>query len=162
TRRALDSAGRRRKRPGPGAARRGAVESRDARAGHGGSDMERGRATGRTFGSCPVIRAQAAGLLLAVGLVISPASAAVDAPAPGTSPTVDRIREQKALRAGVGIGLPWLGQNPKTSEYFGPAYELGQRVAKVLAVELRPVSSTWDVIIAGLQSNRTDLIIAAL
>lgn len=127
--------------------------------------MERMRTRrSRVLGSSRGIRAYVAGVLLGavIGLVAGPVSAAVDAPPPGKSPTIDRIREQKALRAGVGIGLPWLGQNPKTNEYFGPSYELGQRVAKILGVELRPVSSTWDVIIVGLQSNRTDLIIAAL
>src|SRR5438093_792555 len=84
------------------------------------------------------------------------------APPAGKSPTLDRIREQKVLRAGIGISLPWLGQNPKTSQYFGPAIELGDRIAKILAVKLELLPSTWDVIIAGLQANKTDLLLAPL
>jgi len=99
-------------------------------------------------------------MLLAVSLTA--ASAGVDAPPPGKSPTLDRIREQKVLRAGIGISLPWLGQNPKTSQYFGPAIELGDRIAKILAVKLELLPSTWDVIIAGLQPNKTDLLLAPL
>ena len=102
----------------------------------------------------------AATMLLAVSLTA--ASAGVDAPPPGKSPTLDRIREQKVLRAGIGISLPWLGQNPKTSQYFGPAIELGDRIAKILAVKLELLPSTWDVIIAGLQANKTDLLLAPL
>src|SRR5207247_2652172 len=102
----------------------------------------------------------AATMLLAVSLTA--ASAGVDAPPPGKSPTLDRIREQKVLRAGIGISLPWLGQNPKTSQYFGPAIELGDRIAKNLAVQLELLPSTWDVIIAGLQANKTDLLLAPL
>jgi polar amino acid transport system substrate-binding protein len=99
-------------------------------------------------------------VLLTVSLTA--ASAGVDAPPPGKSPTLDRIREQKVLRAGIGISLPWLGQNPKTSQYFGPAIELGERIAKTLGVKLELLPSTWDVIIAGLQSNKTDLLLAPL
>src|SRR2546422_6473213 len=109
-------------------------------------------------------RAWATSLTVTVLLTVSlmAASAGVDAPPPGKSPTLDRIREQKVLRAGIGISLPWLGQNPKTSQYFGPAVELGDRIAKILAVKLELLPSTWDVIIAGLQANKTDLLLAPL
>jgi polar amino acid transport system substrate-binding protein len=109
-------------------------------------------------------RAWATSLTVTVLLTVSlmAASAGVDAPPPGKSPTLDRIREQKVLRAGIGISLPWLGQNPKTSQYFGPAVELGDRIAKTLGVKLELLPSTWDVIIAGLQANKTDLLLAPL
>ena len=109
-------------------------------------------------------RAWATSLTVTVLLTVSlmAASAGVEAPPPGKSPTLDRIREQKVLRAGIGISLPWLGQNPKTSQYFGPAIELGDRIAKILAVKLELLPSTWDVIIAGLQANKTDLLLAPL
>ena len=87
---------------------------------------------------------------------------AVDAPARGKSATLDQIREQKVLRAGVGIALPWLGQNPKTNQYFGPAVELGERIAKALGVKLEMLPATWDVIIAGLQANKYDFLLAPL
>src|SRR5262245_55860615 len=87
---------------------------------------------------------------------------AVDAPARGKSATLDQIREQKVLRAGIGIALPWLGQNPKTNQYFGPAVELGERIAKTLGVKLEMLPATWDVIIAGLQANKYDFLLAPL
>jgi polar amino acid transport system substrate-binding protein len=105
------------------------------------------------------------GLAVLVAVLGAPpgaVSAGVDAPPKGKSPTLDRVREQKALRAGIGIALPWLGQNPKTGQYFGPAVEIGERVAKVLGVELKVLPSTWDVIIAGLQADKYDILLAPL
>lgn len=102
--------------------------------------------------------------VLGLSLVLIPftAASAADAPPPGKSPTLDRVREQKVLRAGIGISLPWLGQNPQTNQYFGPAVELGNRLAKTLGVKLELLPSTWDVIIAGLQSNKYDLLLAPM
>ncbi len=58
--------------------------------------------------------------LLALGLT-APAGAQ-PVPAKGQSPTVDKIRDAGKLRAGVAIALPWLGQDPKTGQYFGAAH----------------------------------------
>ena len=118
----------------------------------------------RAIGLGQVIAASSClAVLLAVSsALVSPATAALDPPAPGKSATLDRIREQKVLRAGIGIALPWLGQNPKTSQYFGPAIELGERLAKTLGVKLEVLPSTWDVIIAGLQASKYDLLLAPL
>ncbi|MBI3455056.1 MAG: transporter substrate-binding domain-containing protein [Candidatus Rokubacteria bacterium] len=102
-------------------------------------------------------------LVAAVAGPVAPLGAAgLDAPAKGKSKTIDRIREQKALRAGIALAPPWLGQDPRTNEYFGAAYEIGQRLAKLLDVELRIVPSGWDVIIAGLQGNQFELALAPL
>jgi cyclohexadienyl dehydratase len=103
--------------------------------------------------------------VLWLGLVLltfTAVSAGVDPPPSGKSPVLDRVREQKVLRAGIGISLPWLGQNPQTSQYFGPAIELGDRIAKTLGVKLELLPATWDVIIAGLQANKYDLLLAPL
>ncbi len=83
-------------------------------------------------------------------------------PAPGASPVVDQIRSQGELRAGIAIAVPWLGQDPSNSQYFGPAYEIGERVAELLGVKLTLVPSGWDVIIAGLQGNQFELALAPL
>jgi cyclohexadienyl dehydratase len=103
--------------------------------------------------------------VLWLGLVLltfTAVSAGVDPPPSGKSPVLDRVREQKVLRAGIGISLPWLGQNPQTNQYFGPAIELGDRIAKTLGVKLELLPATWDVIIAGLQANKYDLLLAPL
>lgn len=103
--------------------------------------------------------------VLWLGLVLltfTAVSAGVDPPPSGKSPVLDRVREQKVLRAGIGISLPWLGQNPQTNQYFGPAIELGDRIAKTLGVKLEVLPATWDVIIAGLQASKYDLLLAPL
>ncbi len=111
--------------------------------------------------TAPVI----AGVLVmaAVGwLATSARAATVEVPAKGKSQTIDRIREQRMLRAGIQVALPWLGQNPKTGQFFGPSIELGERIAQLLGVELKLVTTGWDVMIAGLQGNQYELTIAAM
>ena len=117
----------------------------------------------RTVGVPGWLAASALAVVLAGGGVLAGGAwAAVDAPARGKSRTLDQIREQRVLRAGIGIALPWLGQNPKTNQYFGPAVELGERIARILGVKLEMLPATWDVIIAGLQANKYDLLLAPL
>lgn len=86
----------------------------------------------------------------------------IEVPAEGKSPTIDHIRKQGVLRAGIAIAPPWLGQNPKTGEYFGASIEIGKRIAELLGVEVKLISSGWDVIIAGLQGNQFELALAPL
>ena len=100
--------------------------------------------------------------VLSLGLALTTVAAGVDAPPAGKSPTLDRIREQKVLRAGIGIAIPWLGQNPQTNQYVGPAMELGDRIAKTLGVKLEVIPATWDAIIAGLQADKYDFLLAPL
>lgn len=98
--------------------------------------------------------------LLAAGLVGQAAAQTV--PAPGQSPTIDAIKKQGKLRAGVAIAWPWLGQDPKTGKYIGAAADLGQKIADTLGVPLEYVPSGWDVIIAGLQAKQFELALAPL
>ena len=103
----------------------------------------------------PIIRMLMTGLI-AVGLI--GAAAAQTVPAPGQSPTVDAIKKNGKLRAGVAIAWPWLGQDPKTGKYIGAAADLGQKIADTLGVpgwslsrpagtslspDCRPSSSNW-------------------
>jgi polar amino acid transport system substrate-binding protein len=99
-------------------------------------------------------------VLVAAGLI--GAAAAQTVPAPGQSPTVDAIKKDGKLRAGVAIAWPWLGQDPKTGNYIGAAADLGQKIADTLGVPLEYVPSGWDVIIAGLQAKQFELALAPL
>jgi polar amino acid transport system substrate-binding protein len=100
--------------------------------------------------------------LLALGGLVAPVHAGtVVIPEKGKSKTIDQIREQRALRAGTGISLPWVGQDPQTGKFFGTTIEIGERLAQLLGVELKLMVSGWDVMIAGLQGNRYELILAA-
>src|SRR5438309_5650551 len=84
------------------------------------------------------------------------------APAKGQSPNVDRIRGAGKSRVAVAVALPTIGQDPKSGEYFGVAIEIPKRIANVLGVKLELVPAGWDVLIAGLQANRFDLVAAGL
>ena len=115
-------------------------------------------------------------LLLIVSALVLPASitvaqdggtpgaspVAVEVPPEGASPTIDKIRESGKLRAGVALAPPWLLQDPTTKEYFGPAAGLVERIAEILEVEPEYVDSGWDVLIAGLQSDKFDLTVAPM
>jgi polar amino acid transport system substrate-binding protein len=106
------------------------------------------------------LRRLAFGAMLALGF--AQAAFAADVPAPGASATIDAIKQRGELRAGVAVALPWLGFDPSTNNYFGASYELGIAIADKLGVKLTLLGSGWDVIVAGIQGNQYDLILAPL
>jgi polar amino acid transport system substrate-binding protein len=83
-------------------------------------------------------------------------------PAPGKSQTIDKIKADGKLRAGVAVAWPWLGQDPKSGKYIGAAADLGDRIAKALGVQIEYIPSGWDVIVAGLQARQFELALAPL
>src|SRR5439155_6219210 len=102
----------------------------------------------------------AAGLSVLL-LTLAP-SHAQQVPAAGQSPTIDKIKKDGKLRAGVAVAWPWLGQDPKTGKYVGAAADLGERIAQTLGVQIEYVPSGWDVIVAGLQAHQFELAISPL
>jgi polar amino acid transport system substrate-binding protein len=93
----------------------------------------------------------------------TPESAAtITVPAAGESPTIDKIMANGVLRAGVAIAPPWLLQDPATNDYFGPAADVVERIGAELGVPVEYVDSGWDVLIAGLQSDKFDLTVAPM
>jgi polar amino acid transport system substrate-binding protein len=88
--------------------------------------------------------------------------AAIAVPAPGESPTIDKILANGKVRVGVALAPPWLLQDPSTHEYYGPANDIAVRVAEELGVPLEYVDSGWDVLIAGLQSDKFDFTVAPM
>ena len=104
----------------------------------------------------------AAGALLLAGFGSSAVADDIMAPMEGESAIIDQIKGNGEMKVGVAIAPPWLGQDPNTGQYFGAAFEIGQRVAMELGVDITPVSSGWDVIIAGIQGNQFELAIAPL
>jgi polar amino acid transport system substrate-binding protein len=87
---------------------------------------------------------------------------AIEVPAAGESPTIDRILANGNLRAGVAVTPPWLLQDPSTKEYYGPTIDLIERIGAELGVPVEYVDSGWDVLIAGLQSDKFDLTAAPM
>ncbi len=104
----------------------------------------------------------AAGALLLAGFGTSAIAGDIMVPMEGKSVLVDQIKANGEMRVGVAIAPPWLGQDPNTGQYFGAAFEIGQRIAMELGVDITAVSSGWDVIIAGIQGNQFELAIAPL
>ena len=87
---------------------------------------------------------------------------AIEVPAAGESPGIDKIMENGTLRAGVAVAPPWLLQDPTTMEYYGPAADVIERIGEELGVPVEYVDSGWDVLIAGLQSDKFDLTAAPM
>jgi len=104
----------------------------------------------------------AGAIALAVALGIALPSEAQTVPAPGQSPTVDKIKKEGKFRAGVAVAWPWLGQDPKSGKYIGAAADLGEKIAATLGVPIEYVPSGWDVIIAGLQAQQFELALSPL
>jgi polar amino acid transport system substrate-binding protein len=103
-----------------------------------------------------------AAVAITASLLVALPTHAQQAPAPGESPTVDRIKAAGKIRAGVAIAWPWLGQDPATGKYIGAAADLGEKIAQTLGVEIEYVPSGWDVIVAGLQAQQFELALAPL
>lgn len=92
----------------------------------------------------------------------SASQVAIEVPAPGESAAIDKILANGKLRVGVAVTPPWLLQDPNTREYYGPAADLMQRIGDELGVPVEYVESGWDVLIAGLQSDKFDLTAAPM
>jgi ABC-type amino acid transport substrate-binding protein len=95
-------------------------------------------------------------------LALAGAASAAEVPAKGQSRTVDAIKSSGTIRVGANVALPWLGQNPQTREFYGPAIEIGEEIAKALNAKMTLSTAASDVIVAGLQANQFDLAIAPL
>lgn len=83
-------------------------------------------------------------------------------PKAGESSVFDKIVESGTIRVGIAVAPPWLLQNPETSEYFGPAIDIIKKVAEICNLKIEYVDSTWDVIVAGIQADKYDVIVAPL
>jgi ABC-type amino acid transport substrate-binding protein len=127
----------------------------------------------------PIHRTRLLTVLIAVTLGVSACSGAASTPAPASgpagsagasggagnlpaSPTIDKIKKAGSLRVGVAAALPWLGQDPKTNEYFGPATIIAKAMADRLGVKLEYVPQDFSVIVAALQSDKIDVADAPL
>jgi len=78
------------------------------------------------------------------------------------SEAISKIQDAGKLRVGVAVALPWLGQDPESEEYFGPATLIAESAAEKLGVELEYVPETFDTIVASIQADKIDIANAAL
>jgi polar amino acid transport system substrate-binding protein len=88
-----------------------------------------------------------------VGSVISPARA--------DETTFASIRKAGELRCGAALAPPFVVRDPKTGDYTGAFSDLCRKFGQdVLKVKVRFVDTTWDNMVAGLQTDKWDLAMA--
>ena len=108
------------------------------------------------------MRKRPVALLATVMLVVGACSSSPAASSGTGSPVLDRIKAAGTLRAGYGAALPWLGQDPKTNEYFGPNELIGKKMAEKLGVKLDRITQTFDQLVPALQAGTIDLAVAPM
>ncbi|MGF6652436.1 polar amino acid transport system substrate-binding protein [Paraburkholderia youngii] len=75
--------------------------------------------------------------------------------------TWQSVRKAGVLRCGAAIAPPYVMRDPKTGEYSGFFSDLCRSFGRdVLKVKVEFVDTTWDNIVAGLQSDKWDLSMA--
>jgi polar amino acid transport system substrate-binding protein len=71
------------------------------------------------------------------------------------------VKKAGVLRCGAAVAPPYVMRDPKTGEYSGFFSDLCRNFGEnVLKVKVEFVDTTWDNIVAGLQSDKWDLSMA--
>lgn len=70
------------------------------------------------------------------------------------------VQKAGVLRCGAAVAPPYVMRNPATGEYSGFFADLCKDFAAVLKVKPQFVDTTWDNIVAGLQSGKWDMSLA--
>jgi polar amino acid transport system substrate-binding protein len=75
--------------------------------------------------------------------------------------TWESVKKAGVLRCGAAVAPPYVMRDPKTGAYSGFFSELCRDFGQnVLKVKVQFVDTTWDNIVAGLQSDKWDLSLA--
>lgn len=75
--------------------------------------------------------------------------------------TWQAVRKAGVLRCGAAVAPPYVARDPKTGAYSGFFSDLCKEFGEnVLKVKVEFVDTTWDNIVAGLQSDKWDLSLA--
>lgn len=101
----------------------------------------------------------------AVATIITFSTAfAVDVPAPGQSPTIDKIKERGVLRAAAIGEFPWLPENTTGSgpQFSGPAWVLAEEYANRLGVTIEVIPVSHETKVPILATGDADISIAPL
>jgi polar amino acid transport system substrate-binding protein len=77
--------------------------------------------------------------------------------ATGPKSLIDQIKARGELRLGVATAQPWTMKDAKTGEWEGVYVDVMADFATTLNVKFTPVATTWDSIVAGLQSGQFDI-----
>jgi ABC-type amino acid transport substrate-binding protein len=108
-----------------------------------------------------------AGLAIVVmGCSSTGGSAAPAASAGGSalpaSETISKVKSAGTMRVGYAAALPWLGQDTKTNQWFGPNDLLGRKLAEKLGVKLEPVTQTFDQLVPAVQAGTIDVALSPM
>jgi polar amino acid transport system substrate-binding protein len=72
--------------------------------------------------------------------------------------TWQSVRKAGVLRCGAAVSAPYTMRDPKTGNYSGVFSEMCRQFGEqVLKVKVEFVDTTWDNIVAGLQSDKWDV-----
>lgn len=78
------------------------------------------------------------------------------------SETISKAQAAGSLRVGYAAALPWLGQDTKTNQWFGPNDLLGRKLAEKLGVKLDPVTQTFDQLVPAVQAGTIDVALSPM
>jgi polar amino acid transport system substrate-binding protein len=101
---------------------------------------------------------------VAATIAAASALAGADVPAPGQSPTIDKIKERGVLRAAAIGEFPWLPENTTGSgpQFSGPAWVLAEEYANRLGVKIEVIPVSHETKVPILATGEADISIAPL
>lgn len=96
-------------------------------------------------------------LLLAGGIGIAGALAAMRPAAAQAGSSWEQIRARGELRIGAAPSEPWFAKDQRSGEWSGIGWAVGLEIAREMNVKPVAVETTWANAIAGLQANQFDV-----
>jgi polar amino acid transport system substrate-binding protein len=109
--------------------------------------------------STGLMKTLAARLLVAAAVIAGAAPAHAQAPA-AAGGYWQNVQKSGVLRCGAAVAPPYVMRDPATGNYSGFFADLCRDFAEVLKVKPQFVDTTWDNIVAGLQSGKWDMSLA--
>ncbi len=100
---------------------------------------------------------------LLLGLLVG-CSASGDAGKKGTTPesSLDKIKSAGKITFAMSGKYPPFNFYNDKNELVGFDVEIGQEIAKRIGVKAEPIASDWDGLIAGLLTNKFDMILGSM
>ncbi|MGH6959138.1 MAG: transporter substrate-binding domain-containing protein [Dongiaceae bacterium] len=98
-------------------------------------------------------RAACLAAMLLVGAVSMPA---------GAGQVLDRVLASKALTGAYSEGYPPVAFIDENNQLTGFDVEVGKEIAKRLGVELKPVTASWEMQVAGHWGDRLDIAVGSM
>jgi polar amino acid transport system substrate-binding protein len=96
--------------------------------------------------------------LILLGACVATGINSAISPASAEEPTFASVRKAGELRCGAALAPPFVVRDPKTGAYTGAFSDLCRKFGEdVLKVKVRFVDTTWDDMVAGLQTDKWDL-----